>query len=188
MSYWSGFDTLWKKESIVNKLFLSLVGLVILSGCATTATIQTSPLTQVVEAIDIENTSKDVIFERSKIWMAKSFKSANNVIQYANKETGSIIGKGNIAYPCSGFMDCEAFRTSNVNFTIKIDTKENKARVTFEDISRYTPPSAASGIVFAGGDFPVSSVKQKEQVEARLHQMIASYKTDIASQQADANW
>ena len=172
----------------MNKLILSLLGMVVLGGCASTPTTPSVPLKQVVETIDIENTAKDIIFERSKVWIAKSFKSSNNVVQYADKATGSIIGKGNISYPCSGFIDCEAFRTSNVNFTIKIDTKENRARVTFEDISRYTPPSVTNGITFAGGDFPVSSAKQKEQVETKLREVISGYKVDIASQQADSNW
>ncbi|MFE0305554.1 DUF4468 domain-containing protein, partial [Bacillus altitudinis] len=55
---------------------------------------------EISQVIEVPNKSKDQIFEDSKIWIAQSFKSANNVIQYADKSTGSIIGKGNIQYPC----------------------------------------------------------------------------------------
>ena len=188
MSYWSGFGTLWKKESIVKNLVFLLIGFGSLAICSTVPAQPNPPLLQVAEIIDIENTSKDVIFERSKVWLAKSFKSAINVIQYTNKETGSIIGKGNIKYPCSGFFDCEAFKASIVDFTIKIDTKDNKVRITFEDIIRHTPRSIVNGTVLSGGDFQITSDKQKKQVETKLNEVIGSYKIDILSQQTDENW
>ncbi|MFX7021157.1 DUF4468 domain-containing protein, partial [Acinetobacter baumannii] len=119
-----------KKIIVATVISLGLV------GCMTPMTSTQQAMPEISQVIEVPNKTKDQIFEDSKIWIAQSFKSANNVIQYSDKSTGSIIGKGNIPYPCDGFIDCGAFGNDKVNFTIKIDTKENKARVTINDVTR----------------------------------------------------
>lgn len=173
-----------------NLLIAGILGLG-LAGCTTSPELQQapSPLTEVGQVVEIKGHSKDQLFESSKIWMAKVFNSSNSVVQYADKNTGSIIGKGNIQYPCSGFIDCEAFGKDVVNFTIKIDTKDERVRVAFSDISRKPLTYIKGGInTNIGRDVPIMQVKQQQQVKAKLESIIQQYKQDIINQKSDSNW
>lgn len=173
-----------------NLLIAGMVGFG-LAGCATSPDLQHAPsaLSEVSQVVEIEGYPKDQLFESSKIWVAKVFNSSNNVVQYADKNTGSIIGKGNIQYPCSGFIDCEAFGKDVVNFTIKIDTKDSKARVAFSDISRKPLTYIKGGInINIGRDMPITQIKQQQQVKAKLESIIQQYKADIVNQKFDSNW
>lgn len=162
-----------------------------LYGCAVSPELQHSPqpLSQVIQVVEINGQSKDKLFDASKIWVAKAFKSSNNVVQYADKESGSIIGKGNIQFPCEGFIDCGAFGSDRVNFTIKIDTKDNRARLSFLDITR-TPLTYVKGGLNhnIGKEIPITQVKQQQQVKLKLESIIDQYKTDVLKQQSDNTW
>ncbi|MHA3061178.1 DUF4468 domain-containing protein [Acinetobacter sp. ANC 4631] len=174
----------------MKKILISIFSTAILSGCVTAEQMQfAAPLNDVSEVIDINGKSKDQLFEASKIWIAKSFNSSNNVIQYADKESGSIIGKGNMKFPCDGFIDCSAFGNDRVNFTIKIDTKDNKARVTLSDITR-TPLTYINGGLNTniGKDLPITQVKQQQQVKPALQSIIRQYKSEVTSQTNQSNW
>jgi len=175
----------------MKKLLIAGVTGLSLHGCAISPELQHSPepLVQVIQVVEIDGQKKEQLFDSSKIWMAEAFKSSNNVVQYADKESGSIIGKGNIQFPCEGFIDCGAFGNDKVSFTIKIDTKDNKARVSFSDITR-TPLTYVKGGLNAnmGKDLPITQVKQKQQVKLKLESIIQQYKIDIVRQKSDTNW
>ena len=175
----------------MKKLLIAVVLGSSLYGCVTSPELQHSPqpLLQVTQIVEINGQSKDKLFDASKIWMAKVFKSSNNVVQYADKESGSIIGKGSIQFPCEGFIDCGAFGSDRVNFTIKIDTKDNKSRLSFSDITR-TPLTYVKGGLNSnmGKDLPITQVKQQQQVKLKLESIIGQYKADVLKQQSDANW
>ena len=160
-------------------------------GCAVSPDMKhaSSPLNEVAQVVEIEGQSKDQLFESSKIWMAKVFNSSNNVVQYADKNTGSIIGKGSIQYPCSGFIDCEAFGKDIVNFTIKIDTKDSRVRLAFSDISRKPLTYVKGGLnANIGRDVPIMQIKQQQQVKTKIDSIIQQYKQDIVNQKSDSNW
>lgn len=159
-----------------------------LVGCVTPMTPTKQSMPDITQIIEVPNKSKDQIFEDSKIWIAQSFKSANNVIQYADKDTGSIIGKGNIQYPCDGLIDCGAFGNDKVNFTIKIDTKDNKARVTINDVTRTNLTYVQGGINNIGKEVPIYIVEHQKKITTKLNSVIDQYKTAIVSNQNNANW
>lgn len=161
----------------------------VLSGCVSEMTQTQQPIPEISQVVEVPNKSKDQIFEDSKVWFAQSFKSSNNVIQYADKGTGSIIGKGNIQYPCDGFIDCGAFGNDKVNFTIKIDTKENKARVTISDVTR-TPLTYVKGGYNGniGKDVPILIVQHQQKITVKLNDVIEQYKKAITSKVSNDNW
>ena len=111
-----------KKLLIAGVLGFSLI----LGGCVSMPTPTDKPMESVVEVVEVQGQKKDQLFESSKVWIAKSFKSANNVIQYQDQTTGTIIGKGNIQFPCEGFIDCGAFGKDMVNFTIFIQHQKKE--------------------------------------------------------------
>lgn len=159
-----------------------------LVGCMTPMTPTQQDMPDITQVIEVPNKPKDQIFEESKIWIAQSFKSANNVIQYADKGTGSIIGKGNIKYPCDGLIDCGAFGNDNVNFTMKIDTKDNKARVVISDVTRTNLTYVQGGINNIGKEVPISIVEHQEKIATKLNGVIEQYKTAITSDKSSTNW
>lgn len=144
------------------------------------------PLKEVSEVVELPNLSQKQIFDSSKIWFAKNFKSANNVIQYEDVATGTIIGKGNMPYPCSNTWKCMAFADQIILFTLKIDTKDNKARLIFNDLrSKSTKPKPTS-FVKPGAELEIYT--DKETVEDGIKKVISEYADEIKKSPTDNNW
>jgi hypothetical protein len=73
------------------------------------------------------NQTKDQIFSSAKSWVARSYRSAQKVIDLEDRENGQIICKGTIAYmPGYG---------SYLYYTMVIDIKDYKYRVSFENMT-----------------------------------------------------
>jgi hypothetical protein len=85
--------------------------------------------------------NQNELFTKSKIWFTSSFKSAKDVLQTEDKNEGFIIGKGNLVYQYDLYTvkkkEIKKFDetwTNRLYFTIKIYSKNDKARVIIEDI------------------------------------------------------
>src|SRR5437867_1266257 len=95
---------------------LLLCGIILcLLGCAGMQPVEQKDL-EFEKIIEVQNYSKDSLYEGVKIWIAQNFKSAKAVLEYENKEQGTIIGNGIIHYPCSG-IECMAKSDWTVPFT-----------------------------------------------------------------------
>ena len=176
-------------------LAIASVGLM-LTGCAT-MTPESAPenLTQYERIIDIPNTSKKEIFEGSKQWFAKSFKNSNSVIKYENLETGSIIGKGNMPYGCDmgtlacALLDTDDYSKRTLEFTLKVDAKDNRARVIFEDLVRTTPGGLnSSGIRFPATTTNIRLQNEVTQVKEMLDTTINSLADDVKNTTSSTDW
>ena len=80
--------------------------------------------TQIIE----HNLNADKAYELSKMWLVETFNDSKAVIEYTNKDNHIIMGKGifkNIYYAPSYV---------NTKFTIKIETKDNKTKITLNNI------------------------------------------------------
>lgn len=148
-----------------------------LSGCATIEQAKKPPMTQYEKIVEVPNTSKDEIYEGARQWFAKSFKDSNSVLRYQDKASGSIIGKGNAKMPCSG-MSCLA-TPSNLQFTVKVDAKDNRARVTFDDLMIHTPYNYNSGMPIPESTSPLLLDAQKENAKKLLDSAVASFSSDV---------
>jgi len=63
---------------------------VIVSGCAGMQPVSEADRT--FDAVfEVQDTSKDKIFTATKIWIAENFRSAKSVIEYENKEEGTLL-------------------------------------------------------------------------------------------------
>lgn len=71
--------------------------------------------------------SKD-LYVRANSWFATRYNSAQNVIQYNDKEEGKIIGKG-------AFTLLYSMAERMVNYTITIEVKEGRYRYTISQFS-----------------------------------------------------
>lgn len=146
------------------------------------------PLEEVLEIIELPNVSQKQVFDASKIWMAQSFKSSNSVIQYEDASTGTIIGKGNMDYPCKGTWSCLAHSNNLVLFTLKIDTKDNKARILFNDLKLKIPSTVVGTTVIKSNEVGIYVEKDKENIRNGLIEVIGKLKDSIQKNQLDNSW
>lgn len=123
------------------------------------------PIEQVFEA---PGHTKDEIYNAAKIWIAESFRSAKAVIEYDNKDEGTIIGNGLIPYPCKGAFDCLSKSDWKVRFTVRIDTKDDKFRLTFSNMNLTWPAAYRSGIATPAHDGPIYSKKDRDKIGTAL--------------------
>lgn len=170
----------------MKKIYIGILFAVALSGCATTPLV---PITNVQKVYDMPSLTQPQIYDASRQWFAESFKSANAVIQYEDKTSGSIIGKGNMRFPCIGAFQCLAYATATVDFTIRVDTKEGKMRVTYNDLTIKRPASYTSGIFQSASENPVSLESEKSAVSAKLDVLTDQMAEKIKSgQKYNSNW
>jgi len=154
------------------KLILVMI-FVFLTGCAGLQPIVDADRTfeRIVEA---PGYSKEQIFNGTKIWIAENFKSAKAVLEYENKDTGIIIGNGSISFPCSG-LNCIATADWKAPFTMRIDIKDQKFRLTFSNLYLSWPPHGA----WPGYDGPIRNQRELDAIRPELlkfgDQILASF-------------
>ncbi len=168
----------------MKKIIFTLVALGIITsqGCITIPSpeeVQKNAYNGYSEVVELNSIPKDQIFELSKIWIAKSFNSANNVIQYADKNTGIIIGKGNFSLKCPDKvkgMNCLAYTSTKAEFTLKIEIKDGKSRLTFSDVHQ------------AVNNYPFYDNISKPIIDSQIKGIVKNYHLDIVNQKNDSNW
>lgn len=75
--------------------------------------------------VKVEGASKDDLYLRAREWFAKTFKSAQAVLQMDDKQAGKLIGKGaSKSYYTYMLYPVEY----NLNYTISITTKDGRYR------------------------------------------------------------
>lgn len=108
-----------------------------LSGCAAAMPVKQEDMTY-QKVVEISGVAKDVIFEKSKQWIAHTFKSAKAVIEYDNREEGVIIGNGSMERPISAVNISGG---SLISYTMQEDIKDGRVRLTFSRFAAQVPPS-----------------------------------------------
>jgi uncharacterized protein YceK len=111
----------------MNQIILMMVACALFSGCASTRALSTSEK-QIQKIVEVKGASKNQLFDKSKMWFASTFKSANAVIQYENKENGTIMGNGNITTSITTVL-------WRLKFSIATEVKDEKARITITGTS-----------------------------------------------------
>ena len=177
------------------KKYFLVFSILALTGCVTQEQMQANQaalensLKEYVEIVEIDSFSQKEIYVESKRWLARNFKSSNNVIQYDDPETGTIIGKGNFAFPCTGYIECTAYANSNVNFTLTIESKDNRARLKFDDLGIYMPSSMYNGMVLPGGDkLPIWQEPHKPLVVEKIKNIVSQYVIEIKESSSSGDW
>lgn len=142
-------------------LFVGLFGL---TGCQPRV-----PSSQLVYSeIITHNKTKDEGFELSKMWLADTFNDSKAVIEYTNKKDGTIIGKGiltNVDY--GGLVVCDT------RFTLKIDVKDNKSRLSFKNM--VIIPSPSTGVK----RYNMWNIDQLQHFNIRAKELISDYNNSI---------
>jgi hypothetical protein len=129
------------KEKIMSR-WLAVPFVATLSGCAGMQQARESDLT-ITRVIQAPGYTQAQIYASTKIWIAQNFNSAKAVIELDDKDRGQIIGNGILPYPCSA-MDCLAKGDWKVHVTIRVDMKDQRFKITFDNL-RISWPASASG-------------------------------------------
>lgn len=159
----------------------------LVTGCAGMQPISEADKT-IERVVEAPNYSKDQIFSATKIWVAENFKSAKSVIEYENKEEGTIIGNGVIAYPCSG-MDCLAKSDWKVPFTMRVDMKNEKFKLTFTNMQLAWPASVSGATYTRANDgSPIYYQGDIDKIKPALLKFGDELQASMNNNKKSSNW
>ena len=79
--------------------------------------------------------SKTELFEGAKIWMG-GLSSDIDVIQYANRDLGTIVGKSSFPHSRKSRWGTNRF---DFRFTVTVETKDGRLRTTFSEMALVAP-------------------------------------------------
>ena len=99
---------------------------ILLVCCAPMELVQ---IDNVQKVFDIVNT-KDELYIKANQWMVKTFNNAESVIQFSDKESGTITGKYMLKQTFTVDLNYQVIPNGGIFAIINIDIKENKARIT----------------------------------------------------------
>jgi len=108
------------------------------------------------QIIEFDSFKADVIFTKAKEWIALNYKSAQDVIQLADKESLKIIVKGN-------FSSTLFMKQGFISHTLVLDFKDGKMRYTYSNFSYYSSGSGNIDFESKNLGFKKSVIKSTEK-------------------------
>lgn len=112
------------------KIMTILISIILIIGCAGSLSVIESEK-KFQKTFEDFGLSKSEIYTKSLQWLAKTFTDSKEVIEFQDEEVGKIIGRG---------MSSVIFNPTliapiniNIQYTLTIDIKENKLRITFSN-------------------------------------------------------
>jgi len=151
-------------------LFLPVLALLILTfqSCAVITT-ESKPVTKVV---NVEDATKTELYVRANNWMVSAFNNAESVIQFTDKETGTITGK----YLLGTITQANQYGPANRAFAIiQIQVKDGASKITI------TPDS----FKYAKGN--PYTLYTGEKAEEDINALMVSFEKAI-KQKEDNDW
>jgi len=84
-----------------------------------------------IEVVEVPGKSKSEIFKNAKVWFANNFRSAKDVINFQDEDSGIVSGRGNTSlYLQSLGVPVERI----LYYSIKIEAKDGRFRYTIDEI------------------------------------------------------
>lgn len=133
----------------------------------------------VYEEVDSVTAPKDELYQRSKIWLVNSFKSAKEVIQIDDKGSGQIIGKGNFDYPITVIFETAMW---TCYFSVQIDCRDNKARIRIYDIDSKSGGEATAEYF---NQYAKHSQKHIKTINDKILGILYSFKNELGKKSKD---
>ena len=128
----------------INQISLSVAIILFINNCAMPSMISIDSKENIQNIITVKNKSKEEIFIKSMEWFLQTDNFFQIVIDYNDLETGIILGNGNIFWGKK--MEISTL-LRNIQFSIKIEVKDGRSRMTLSNFSIYFPPDSQSGKV-----------------------------------------
>lgn len=163
--------------------FVSFFFLLLSAGCAT-GTLATEEEMRVEQVYDVPNLKKDAVHNQIKIWIAENFKSAKQVIEHDDKESGTLIGNGTLPYPEGGS------NAKKLNFTMRADAKDNKFKLNFINLvlSWQAYHDAFWGVHYPAGEKIVDTKEEMERIRPMLLKFGPDIQQSITKDKSKENW
>jgi hypothetical protein len=105
---------------------VTLILAILMISCGPMMEVKISKTEKVIET----NLTKNEIFVKSNQWMVKTFNNAESVIQFSDKESGTITGKYMLKQLFTIGLNYQTIPNGGIFAIINVDIKENKARIT----------------------------------------------------------
>lgn len=120
-------------KQFISILFLSCI--VFLQGCV--GGMQTSNIGTVEKVVYVTNEQKNDLYVKANNWMVDTFNNAESVIQFTDKESGSITGRYLLGVPLQPSKYGDGIKAYA---TIKIQVKDGAGRImiTPEEFNYFT--------------------------------------------------
>ena len=148
------------------------------------------------EVIQSDSTSKNVLYNRAKLWFTTVYNSSSDVLQMDNKEEGQIIGKAIMKYNPTVFSGSEQTK-GTIKYTIKIFVKDGRYKYEITDFihdpygNQYGKSSV--GLITTDEECPTPKPMAKKwsnkvwrdiknQIENNMTSLIASLKQGMTKQ------
>lgn len=156
--------------------------LVMAAGCAVEPALPESAL-RVEQVVQLPGKNQQQVYLGVKMWLAQTFRSAKAVIELDDPQNGVVVGNGNIAYAC--LTGCMGKTDWRVAFTMRIEMKDQKARVTFTGLRILIPPQAG---IHGPMDNPVYAQSDMDNIKPALLALADSMGKAIVSVEPKGNW
>jgi hypothetical protein len=141
---------------------------------------------RVEQVVQLPGKSQLQVYQGVKLWLAETFRSAKAVIELDDKQAGVVVGNGIIDYPCEGVMNCVVGANGwRVAFSMRIEMKDQKARVTFSGLRLLIP--AQPGI-HGPMDNPIYRQSDMDKVRAGLLRLADGMGKAIVAVEPKTSW
>src|SRR5271154_4429306 len=133
---------IWASSLTLMRISLLAVLMVCLFGCAANKKIRPYSYPKPFQFVlsDVSKGNKNYLYIRANQWMVKTFVSAKEVIQVADKDAGKLVGKSFFEIPMP--TPTSPSHTDFVYFTISIEVEDGKFRCVLSDFYHEGGPAA----------------------------------------------
>jgi len=152
----------------------------ILISCAAQMTEIPKDQVDYQRVIDIPLSKKE-IYTNTLTWMAESFRSSQDVVQYKSLEEGKIIGNAIVKVD---FSNTSFALPRNVRINIVIEMRDNRLRFTAQNIM--LAEDYFGNIHLEEG--PVRYAEQVEKIHPVIDDLVEDYKRYLTAQNSDSKW
>ena len=159
----------------VNLLFF-VIGMLLISSALTGETVVDPTLKQYSEVIDVPSVNASTLFTKANSWLVDSFKNAESVIQYSDKDAGIIKGKY-VEQIGTEYLEDHYI----VSSTITIEVKDNKYRVTFSEPYGRLIYSKMWGVKKKSSSEPLNDVDMLSKLQTSWKFLAADLKSVLSS-------
>ncbi len=146
----------------------------ILAACA----MQPIEKKEITRVIEVPNQTQSELFSKSRQWFSETFVSGESVVDYEDKEVGTIIGNGrsSIGRDSMGLIE---FR---IQYKLRVDTKDGKVRVA-ADIEKHTNTDSTS-------TYQVNHTNPRRvaMTEAHINALLVSLEQYLTNQSQASDW
>jgi len=153
-------------------VMVTVLGIFLIS-CATMMGEKAAPEMRKYENVgDVPGVLKDDLYVKVNSWFVETFKSAESVIEYQDKEAGKVMGKYVFNYS-------EGAYSYSVKQTISIDVKDGKYRLVITNPYFLPTGDVLGGTYAAPGDYrildTVAGITKAQSEWKKLEQSLVAY-------------